>query len=472
MFQEKFMNVVTSNGMKKQMFIMLSRGIVARNILRTDVFKILNQAPDLELIIFVPPGMPDDFRREFEKTGKVIFQETPDVEYTRFRKGFESILQKLVYTETAKFFMRYGGRWTKANKASWKANLGHIGASIIGRLPFLIPFFRWLEMTLFPDTLYDHFFAQYKPDLVFSTTIKSKRDIAILKSAKRFGVKSVSMARSWDNLCRILVAVKPDKLIVQNAKMMELAAEHHQIPNQDVFISGFPQFDLYHSPSTFMPHDEFIKSLGLDPNKKIIFFASEGVWAPFGHLAAKLIYEMAQNNEFDFPVNLIVRPHFSDLEENKYAPLFDGKPGVYLDHHFKTMEFFVDKWDPSFEEMQHLANELKHSDVLVTYATTLAIEAAINNTPIVNINFKPEGEPQNSGPFFGMYYQSSHYTDITQSHATRFAISRESLKQEINRYLHNPALEIAERKVITERLAYVQDGKAGERLANFLLSNL
>ena len=153
-------------------------------------------------------------------------------------------------------------------------------------------------------------------------------------------------------------------------------------------------------------------------------------------------------------------------------PLFENKPGVYLDHHFKTMEFFVDKWDPSWEEMQHLANELKHADVLVTYATTLAIEAAINNTPIVNINFKAPGEPENSGPFFGMYYQSSHYTDIAKSGTTRFADSRESLKQEVNRYLHNPALETVERQKIAERLAYVQDGKAGERLANFLLKEL
>lgn len=456
----------------KTLFIMLSRGIVARNILRTDVFRILKEQPDLKMIIFVPPGMPDDFRNEFEQTGKVVFEEVPDLEYSRYRKAFEQVLQKLVYSETAKFFMRYGGRWTKPNKTPWKAELGHIGATIIGQMPFLVPLFRWLEMTLFPDKIYDHYFTKYKPDLVFSTTVKSKRDIAILKSAKRFGVRNISMARSWDNLCRILIAAVPDKLIVQNEKMLELAEKYHQISKKDVFVSGFPQFDLYHNPATFKPREEFLTSLNLDPNKKTIMFASEGVWAPYGHLAAKLIYEMAQNNEFDFPVNLIVRPHFSDLENNQYSPIFENKPGVFLDHHFKTMQFFVDKWDPSWEEMVHLANELKHSNLLVTYATTLAIEAAINHTPIVNINFKVPGEPVDKGPFFGMFYGSSHYSDIAKSGATRFADSRESLKREINRYLHDQSLEQTERQIISEHLAYLQDGKAGARIGHFLLNEL
>lgn len=450
---------------------MLSRGIVARNILRTDVFKILSQEPDLELIIFVPPGMPDDFRQEFEKIGKVIFEEVADLEYSRFRKGFEQILQKLVYSETAKFFMRYGGRWTKGNKTPWKAMLGHIGATIIGKLPFLVPLFRWLEMVLFPDKIYDHYFSKYQPDLVFSTTVKSKRDIAILKSAKRFSIKSVSMTRSWDNLCRILIATVPDKLIVQNAKMLELAEIYHQIPKKDVFVSGFPQFDLYHQPSTYKPREEFLRSLGLDPSKKTIMVASEGVWAPYGHLVAKMIYDMAQNNEFDFSVNLIVSPHFSDIEHNNYEPIFKDKPGVFLAEYHSKFNFFVDKWAADFEEMKHLANELKHSDVLIVYATTLAIEAAINNTPVININFHVPDEPP-GGPWFGMFYGSSHYGDITKSQATRFATSRESLKEEINRYLHNPKLETAERKTITERLAYIQDGKAGERIARFLLNEL
>lgn len=455
----------------KTIFIMLSRGIVARNILRTDVFKVLREAPDVRLVIFVPPEMPEDFRHEFASE-QVILEECNEPTYPRYRKAFEAVLQKLVYTDTARFFMKYGGRWTKKRmKNKLNAVLGHLGASIISRLPFLKRPFRWVEYHIFPDKIYDHYFLKYQPNLVVSTTIKTKRDIAILKSAKRFGVPNIGMARSWDNLDRILIAVRPQKLIVQNEVMRGLAEKLHAVPSNDVFVSGFPQFDVYHKKEIYLSREDFLVNLGLDPSKKTIMFASEGVWAPYGYLAAKCLYEMIQAGEFGEPCNLIVRPHFSDLEENKYVPLFDGKPGVFIDKHFRSMKFFTDKWDPSYEEMIHLANELKHSDVLVTYATTLAIEAAIVDTPVVNINFRVPGEPED-GPFFGMFYASSHFSNVVRAHGTRLVASKEDLKMAINNYLLHPNHEQAERKYVAELLAYKQDGKAGERAGKFILGCL
>jgi hypothetical protein len=366
--------------------------------------------------------------------------------------------------------MKYGGRWTKKNKNKLGAILGHIGASIISKMPFLKKPFRWIEYCFFPDKMYNRYFLKYKPDLVIATTIKTKRDIAILKSAKRFQVPNVGMARSWDNLDRILIAVRPQKLVVQNEVMKVLAEKLHAIKSDDVFVSGFPQFDVYHKPETYMKREEFLRSLGLDPNKKTIMFASEGVWAPYGHIAAKLIYEMARDNEFAAPCNLIVRPHFSDLDNNKYSPLFNGKSGVFLDKHFRSMKFFTDKWDPSYEEMTHLANELKWSDVLVTYATTLAIEASIVDTPIVNINFKMPDEV--GGPFFGMFYGSSHYSNVVRTGGTKLVKSPDEMRTAINNYFLHPEHEREERKKTAELLAYKQDGRAGERVGKFILGCL
>lgn len=452
-------------------FIMLSRGIVARNILRTDVFKILREARDVRLVIFVPPGMPQAFRQEFSSE-RVILEECNEPVYPRYRKAFEAILQKLVYTDTARFFMKHGGRWTKKrNKNKIGAIAGNLGAELISRMTFLKRPARFIEYHFFSDKMYDKYFLRYKPNLVVSTTIKTKRDIAILKSAKRFNVPNIGMARSWDNLDRVLIAVRPQKLIVQNEVMKGLAERLHAIPARDVFVSGFPQFDVYHKKEAFMAREDFLISLGLDPRKKTIMFASEGVWAPYGHLAAKLLYEMIQAGDFGDSCNLIVRPHFSDLEENKYVPLLDDRLGVFVDKHFRSMKFFTDKWDPSYEEMVHLANELKHSDVLVTYATTLAIEASIVDTPVVNINFRVHDEPED-GPFFGMFYGSSHYSNVVRTGGVKIAGSKEEMREYINQYLLHPEYEREQRGKTAELLAYKQDGKAGERVGKFILERL
>ena len=48
--------------------------------------------------------------------------------------------------------------------------------------------------------------------------------------------------------------------------------------------------------------------------------------------------------------------------------------------------------DPSRDNRLHLANTLKHSDVIVNVASTIAIEAAIMDTPVVNIAFDGHDE--------------------------------------------------------------------------------
>jgi len=450
---------------------MLSRGIVARNILRTNIFSILKSEPNIRLVIFVPEGMPDDFRNDFVGDN-VIFEETPDVEYSSFRKRlFTAVMQKTVYTDTAKFMMRYGGRVTKKDKAFIFYILGHIGATIISNLPLLKSLFRFLEFNLFPDNDFDKYFEKYNPNLVVSTIIKAKRDIAILKSAKRFNVPNISMARSWDNLDRILIAIKPDKLMVQNEIMQELAISLHGMKKEDVEVVGFPQFDLYQDPNTFYDKDEFLNNLGLDKNKKTLFFASEGVWAPYGPHVVSMLKEMIDNNELIEPCQLIIRPHYSDTLEFSDYTVFKNIKGVYLDQTMKKRNFFTDKWDASFEQMKHLANELYHADILITYATTLSIEASILDTPVININFMVPGEPKHT-PYLGMYYKSSHYSNIVRAGGVDLVDSREALRNRINEYLKNSNIKHQERVYTAKLLTYKLDGKSGERVANFILQFL
>ncbi|OGL72415.1 hypothetical protein A3D72_01100 [Candidatus Uhrbacteria bacterium RIFCSPHIGHO2_02_FULL_57_19] len=460
----------------KTVFIMLSRGFVARNILRTDTFRLIAERSDLRIVLFVPRNIPDYFREEFVRYPNVVLEESDDLEFGKFRKKvFEPMLQKMVYSDTARFFMRYGGRSTKANKSALSAWLGHLGATLIAKLPFFIPAFRWIEFHAFPDRAYGEFFDKYQPDLVVATAIKTKRDLAMMKETRRRGVSTVGMARSWDNLDRILIAFPPDRLIVQNEVMSELGVRLHKLRPESISVTGFPQFDLYQNPETYQPRDEFLRSLGLDPARRVVMFASEGVWAPYGPLVADLLAELVASKAFGEQCSLVVRPHFSDLSFEREGTPYDhlvGLPNVFVDQHFRSMKFFTDKWDPSFKEMKHLANELKHADVLVTYATTLAIESSIVDTPIVNINYRLPGEQVSDGPFFAMFYGSSHYSNVVRSGATRLVADREALIAAVRHYLQHPESERAERRACALRLTYRLDGKSGERVAHIILGAL
>ncbi len=449
----------------------LSRGFVARNMLQTDVKKTLLEQEDVQLILFVPYNAPDYFMKEVEHP-RVTVIETENMSHSGWRKLFSRTMQKIVYSKTAQYMLHYGGRPSKKNTPWYKWIFVHPFFSLMSRMKFFIPVFRWLDYTLYPEKKYDHYFETHKPDLFIAAGIKAKRDMAMMKSARRFNVCSVGMTRSWDNLDRMLVQFLPNKIVVQNEAMKDLGVRWHKIPEEDMFVTGFPQFDLYEQTDTFESREVFCEKRNLDPVRKTIMFGSEGAWAPYGYHIAQELIDMANNDEFCEPVQIIVRPHFSDINlkgANVYD-VVDGRPNTYYDNYFRVSKMWTDKWDPSWEEMKTLANQLYHADILVTYASTLCLEAAILDTPIINIAY-PHKNDKTKGPFMGLYYNSSHFGRVTNSHATRRAHNKQELKALVNRYLKNPEYEREQRKKLGDWLA-PHRGASGKRLGEYLLSHI
>ena len=451
--------------------MMLSRGFVARNMLQTDVKKTILKQEDVELILFVPSNTPDHFKKETNHP-RIKIIECEDVQYGPIRRRFARSMQKMVYSKTAQYLLHYGGRPSKKNTPWPLFAIAHVFFKILSSMKFLIPLWRWAEIAIWPDKLYDTHFEEMKPDLVIATSLKTKRDAAILKSARRFNVRSIGITRSWDNLDRMLLQVVPDQLVVQNIAMKEIAIRDHKIFSDHIFVSGFPQFDLYKDEDTFESYDTFLQKRGFTTDRKVIMFGSEGAWAPYGYHIAQELIDMAINNEFIKPCQIIVRPHFSDINFDKknVYDVVEGRPLTYYDYYFRVSKMFTDKWDPSWDEMKNLGNELKQSDILVTYASTLSLEAAILDTPVININYRSKQEP-NDGPFMGTFYQSSHYSRMANSGAIKFAHTKDELRALINRYLENPAYEKEERAKLADWLA-PYTGEAGKRLGDFILNNL
>ena len=298
----------------------------------------------------------------------------------------------------------------------------------------------------------------------------SKRDIAMMKAARRHEVPTVGLTRGWDNLDRLFMPFVPGKLVVQNTLMKERAVRLHAIPAERIFVAGLPQFDIYRDQSIYKPRDEFLRGLGLDPARKVILYGSEGQWAPNDEAIVRIIYRMIANDELMAPCSLIIRPHFSDVYEHRFDE-FRDKPNVFLEHDFRLSKFFTDMWDPSREEMVRLANEFKHMDLLITYISTIVLEGAIFDKPVINIDFYADDEPDR-GPYFGRWYGASHYQDILKTGGVRLAKSAEDLKRLINMYLLKPETDRGKRKQLVETMCGAIDGRAGERIANFILQEL
>ena len=92
------------------------------------------------------------------------------------------------------------------------------------------------------------------------------------------------------------------------------------------------------------------------------------------------------------PADLLVRLHPRDRADQYDRYL--GRPHVVVEKAFRqTSTRSGDGMDVDFmaENTRHLADTLYHSDVVLNVASTLAIEASIFDTPVINIGF--DGEP-------------------------------------------------------------------------------
>ena len=118
----------------------------------------------------------------------------------------------------------------------------------------------------------------------------------------------------------------------------------------------------------------------------------------------------------------------------------------------------------------HLADLLYHSDAVVAFASSLAIDAALFNKPIVFIGF--DGEPRPYWRSLKRFYDFDHLRRFLVIGGVRFAKNMEELLGYIRSYLDNSRLDEDGRKAIIKEYSWKLDGKSGERLANFLLEQL
>lgn len=449
----------------KTIFISINRGLLARNVLRTDAFTILKEHPNVRIVIFFPPGIPDYIRKEFEAPGKVFLEEIHPFKYGAFRRFiFLPFLKGLLFTDTTKIIYKYGSERVKRLSAISYA-LRYALYSVLARFSFFKRLARWIEFRWYKDLAYEHFFDKYKPDLIFTPTIVSIRDVALLKSAKRRNIPQVAMPKSWDDLDKFLHQFVPSRFIVQNLYLKNAAINLQQYNPETVLVSGYPQFDIYTRKGLLWTRDQFCGRIGIDPKRKLLMFGSEGVWTPQDENVVEMLHGWIMEGALRRPAALLVRPHPADCYKKRFER-FKGLPNLAV-MDYRLTDFFPDHWDPSREEMVEFLNILYHMDVNINSFSSLTLDSMCFDKPVVNIAFDMKAVSSNDSIIH--MYERANYKEVVDSGAVRMARSRDEFKEAINAYLEHPELDRVGRERLRKRLCGRIDGKSGDRIARHIL---
>lgn len=444
--------------MSKTIFIVISEGLPARNIKQTGVLRGLIDG-GLRIVVFLPNKPTEEYLKDFPE---VIFEIIPPVKHSIFRNRiFDQLLISCLKSDTIAVRLAYGKR---KGKASLKGRLNwYLWSNVFGRYNTVKRLMRWIELNLYPERQTSNYFYKYNPDMVFSTSIQSKLEIPFLKEAKRRCVKTVLLPKSWDNYDMSLFRVLPDKIIVQNDDFKKLLAIAQDFDESNITTVGFTQFDVYHDiHNKVQPRNAFLSKLSLNPDKKVVFFGSGGIWGPHDEVIAEHLVKYIQVNN----LSLIVRTHFGDRNPSRFD-ICRGADNVYVDDKHERNEMYGELCNHTKENMVHLASLIQHSDVIINTVSTLSLDAACLQKPIIcTASGRTKKSPEAN------YHKTSFYKKLLNTGGVRLAYSLKDLDTMLDDYLEDPSIDRYYRGILRDTLCYKVDGQSAKRVSNYIINEI
>jgi len=454
-------------------FVSIPSGVSAGNILRGGlVDRLLDANPAVQVVIVSPLVKDAAFVQEF-KRARVVFEDLPP----HMPSGLEGRLMALIqagYLDSgvsesvkirrAEAVAKKSIRWIRTKRLL----AGIFAPSILRRGTRYAVIDRTISH---PHA--EQLFERYQPVLlVGSSPGLIFSEVPLLRTAVRRHVRTIVVDPSWDNFTNKLIPVRrADRIVVWNDIMKQQAVELHGYTPGQVRVSGPPHWDRYFRGGPAVSREAFFARVGADISRKLITVTTTPMllYSHFDRVIRSL--KAAIDDGPLAGAQVLVRLHPRD-DLRRYEE-FSGVPNVIVEKPFKPTVKSGDGLDVDItaENQQHLADTLRHSDVIVTVASTIGVEAAIFDTPVVDVAFDGE-TPVDPAKSVRRYYRFTHYVNVLRRNATRVAETPEAMVDAVAAYLADRSLDReGRRRVVADQVQFT-DGRSSERLVRCVVDEL
>lgn len=289
---------------------------------------------------------------------------------------------------------------------------------------------------------------------------------AVVASAQRLGVPTLALIPSWDNVStkKRMLFQYDGYLVWSERTRQELHERYPHTRGCPVYVVGAPQFDVFFQPRFHISREAFCAANGLRADRPFIVYAvgSPNFLKGEPDGAEYLARRVAAGELGD--VQLLVRPHpIHDNAEmvSRFAGLGDrvrlqatSRPGTPLTARSQDERAIID-W----------VNTFRHADVVVNLSSTVTIDAAIFDRPVVNLDYDPAPGGADTPLIRDINHVWTHFAPVAQSGGVWLVKDGEEMVAAVRGYLENPALHRERRRWIAEYVCGHLDGRNGERMA-------
>ena len=449
----------------KTILITLFQGVEAKSVLRTSICKNLVSQPNLKVVFLVgSKERVEYYKKEFNHSN-VVYEIVLTPKFGFWDNFFTNLSFRLLKTETIALRQRM---ILEENKNYLAYFFNWILNSLLAR-SWVRKLVRWLDYFIVRDNFFVSYFEKYKPSVVFFAHLFDGLEINLLKEAKRRNIKTIGFINSWDKLtARNIIRVLPDKLLVFNNLVKEEAIKHADMAGKNIYVTGIPSYD-WHVNYKPLSREDFFKTKQLDLNKNLV------VYAPMGKTFSNSDWEVIDFLESNIKSGQIKNAQLMvRFQPNDFVDELELKKRSWLVYDYPGIRFSGKRgvdWDMSFGDIKGLTDTLANTDVFICYASSMSIDAAIFDKPVINIDFEVKNrELMSKSPTY--FYKMTHYQNAVKSGGISYPKNKEDFINQINLYLNNPALDRVGRQRLVKEQCWKVDGKSSERVANIILESL
>jgi hypothetical protein len=310
-----------------------------------------------------------------------------------------------------------------------------------------------------------------RPDFIVTTNPFWFHEPAVVAEARRLGIPVYAMIPSWDNVTtKARMVFKYDGYFVWSEQTRrELLHYYPDSRRRPIWIVGAPQFDVFFQSRFHESREVFCARHGLRTERPIILYAiGSPYFIPGEHFGALSLAERVCAGDLG-DVQMLVRPHpTKDNAElvRQFGPFSASvvvqsvaHPGTEITARCQT-EAQIQDWVSTF----------RHCAVVINLSSTVTIDAAICDKPVVNLDYDPEpGQPHQS-LIEDINHLWTHFKPVTQSGGLTLVKNGNQMVAAVKNYLADPNLHREERRRMAHYVCGFVDGNCGQRVAEAILA--
>jgi hypothetical protein len=473
----------------KRVFISADHGLSIIYYLQSEVLPTLLNA-GVEVVLLTDDGLKEQIEQRFGQPGLVV-------EGLRFKQARRYFEQHQHSAQHWLHHLRWMGGSNRINTTAMDGHLRQMEVEASPRAKRLMPLIRLVMSTLrrsaparralvdiqrrYSPDLYGDLFDKYNPDLVIASTPGWRMDRYLLRQAAARGVPTAAAIVGWDNPSSYrLSGAKVDYVTCWSEIQKEELVLGSDWQPERVNIGGIPSYDGYFRRSWLMPRDEYFALHGLDPNRKLLSYACSFVTFSPNYQNMEALARLVNSGELAEPSQLLIRLHpnhfmpgsLYEQEAQQVRQLVSQTPHVHL---VEPVPLGGELGYYSGEDMPEKASMMAYSDVFLTVYSTMVVETAVHDRPIVSVCIDAPDGWNTPGKFslslseIGMW---PTHLRFREAGAGRVAFNAMELKDTVNAYLLDPLLDAEKRQQFIRDECTFTDGCAGRRTGEWMVELL